>query len=650
MKINFIILLFILSICSLPGAEIILSDTLRYKTPKTRRYELDEMRVIAKSPSESAGKIDIQYLENVKKTEELTLSGLLKNIHGLSITTGSKGESSLKIRGFRKENIKIMIDGRQINGGYFGNVNLSEIPVFDISEIHVIKGAVSPLYGANSSGGVVNFVTKKPDNQSWLTIRSSVKRNNTQNLQLITAHRFDLWDYWLNISGYKTDGFVLAKSFKPTSFEDGNVRNFSENKSIDIQTKMNFTLFDFHSIGFSFGYTFADERNVPSSVFEQRFRKFTDWQRYQFTVLSDFQVSPWLKIQPNIYYDAYDNTYQEFSDINLSNMTYDSRLESWTFGSQVKSEYIFSDKNKLFHLAKYERQTYNRKDNNFYKNWTTNTTHLQNTSLSFNHKFNTLWQTGMSLGISQSSRSFKETTEDLTMSLIKTEWYGESSFSILYDDLINNFSLAVSRNIQYPTMHHLYSNTRGNARLMPEKVHKSELNLGKKILAKNHIVSIENSLFFNKIEAMIDRVNSPVYINQKNLINAGNEFSIAYQFYERFETEIQVAYINLKMNKNYDFYEIPEWSLNNTIYWNILNNLKYSYNISWSDKLYSPDQFGRLQILSEKTIHNTSLSYGFKRYNFALAVTNIFDHNYQEEYGYPAPGRNFSLSFECVVF
>jgi outer membrane cobalamin receptor len=619
---------------------------------KTRRYTLDEMRVVATGVNESIGNINIIHLENTPKSSELTLSDILKNTSGLSITTGSRNESHLKIRGFRRENVKIMIDCRQINGGYFGYVSLSEMPMFDVSEVHVLKGAVSPLYGTNSSGGVVNFVTRKPSDESWLTIRSGVKRNNTQSLQLITAHSFELWDYWLNISGYKTDGFMLSDDFKPTKYENGSVRNHSNNMSYDIQSKVNFSLLDIHSVGFSLGYTSADERNVPPSIYSgPPYRQFIDWRRYQFSLVGDIQVLPTLNIKPNVFYDAYDNTLLEFSDPALTKVTLNSILESWTLGSQLRTEYILTGKDKLYHLYKYEKQTYNRKDNRDYLDWTTNYTHLQNTSLMLNHQFSEKWETSVAWGLTQSIRYYKETS-GVDRKALNTAWQSEPAFSLQYDDKINYANIAFSRNLQYPTMQQLYSYSRGNLHLLPERAIKSELNFGRKFISESVFVGVENSLYLNHIDGMIDRISSARFMNQPPVKNAGYELTFNTQFFKKLETEHQLGYIKLDMNNDFTFNEIPEWSINNTLSYNIMENLKVSYSVNWTDKMNSPDDAGRAYMLPDRVLHEMGVNWSSesKKYKVAFNVSNIFDLDYQEQYGYPAAGRNFSLALEWVVF
>ena len=651
---TFLFITLLLFTITLNANEAAISDTLQTNTPRERRYELDEIRVIATTPAESAGIIDIIRLEDTSRASELNLSDILRNISGVTMTVGSRGESNLRIRGFRSENINLMVDGRRINAGYFGSVNLAEMPLFDIEEIHVVKGAVSNLYGTNSSGGVINFVTKRPANDSWLTVRTSIKRNNTQSLQLISGHSFNVWDYWLNLSGFKTDGFFLSRDFVPTYSENGGVRDFSNNKSFDIQSKVNFTLFDIHSIGFSSGYSFLNERNVPGNIYEARFRQFKDVQRWHLSSLGSFQLSPNLIAQPNVYYDAYGNTYQEFRNQSLSpeSMTLDSRLDSWTFGLKNRLELVLSPNSKLSHLFFYEKEAYNRKDNQGYLEWTSNSTNLYNTGLFFNQRINSAWETSVSTGLSNSIRYYREDYAD-DRNTLETGWQLEPALSLHYHNNRNALNIAISRNIQYPYLQQLYSNSRGNLKLLPEKVLKSEINYHRWFSIANSIIKPEISLYHNYITDMIDRAGVPRFINQRELMNAGLELSVGtYLYINRFcfiETSHSLNYIDLNMNKNYVFYQIPEYSFYNALQINLIENISLNYDLNWEDKILSPDSDGRLFSLPAKTVHNAGIHYTYNNYKIAFTVSNIFDKDYEEEWGYPAPGRNFSLSLEWKI-
>jgi outer membrane cobalamin receptor len=638
MRRSILLFIFLLAL-PLYARAVALPDTLH-----TRRYLLDELRVIATSPEISAGHISVIHKDQKEKATELHITDIISHVPGLSISTGSRGESDLRIRGFKRDQVKIMVDGRQVNGGYFGNVNLSEIPIFDIDEVHILKGAVSSVYGVNSSGGVVNFISRKPSKESWLTLKSTIGRNNTQSMQAVASHSFDIWDFWVNLSGYRTDGFMLSKKFSPTQYENGFIRDMSDNSSIDIQTKINFSLLDLHSIGFSAGYTFADKRNVPSSIYEARYRQFTDWRRYHVSALASFQVTPYLTIHPNVYYDAYDNTYLEWADRGLTNLILDSILESWTFGSIARSEYILSDKTKLYHFYNYEKQLYNRKDNQGYVDWTTNFTHLHNTSLMCSHRLNQKWSSSVAIGTALHTRHNRN-GED-----IRSGWDTEYSAGLRYDDHINSLNLAYSKNIHYPNMHQLYSLSRGNKYLLPETAYKAEITAGRKFLLPSFTLSTEVSAFHNQLYDMIDRVDSPMYKNHHIARNAGFELSLLSHLSKHIQLEHNLSYINLHLDRDYDFYEIPAITQYNTIYITIIDNLIYSYSINYTGKIKSLDERGRLRQLPSRTIHSSGIRYSMKRGKIGLYVENMWDVDYQQQYGYPGKGINFALSMEWIVF
>jgi len=642
-------LIILLLFASLHASNPSPSDTLA-TTPRDRRFELEELRVIGTSPTETSSRVNVIHLEDTKRSDELNLTGLMQNIPGVNITAGSRGESSLRIRGASRQNVRIMVDGRQVNAGYFGNVDLSEIPVFDIEEIHIIKGVVSSLYGANSSGGVVNFVTRQPDNSSWLTMRTMLQRNNTQSLQMTTSRRFDLWDYWLSLTGYRTDGFILSQDFVPTAHQSGGVRNQTKNSSVDIQSRVNVSFLDINSFGLSFGYTFSDERNLPSSIYEARYRKFIDWKRAHISGLANIYLSPFLKIQPNVYYDRYDNTYIEASDPDFTNIFLDSIIKSWTVGSQIRSEFILSEKNKFYQLYRFESQAYNRKDDGFYSDWTSNSTILNNASLMLRHKLNNHWQASISYGTSQSQRNFKDYTPDAQRETIRTDWHHEYSFALNFDDKTSNFLLAMSRNIQYPTLRNLYSSSRGNVWLKPEISLKTEASYGRNFIHNAGFSKIETTVFLNLLNDMIDRRFARYTNHDKNLRNAGVEVAILNRFFDKIDTEHSVCYINLHMNEGFNFIEIPEWSVTNALNLDITQRLRFSYSVNWNDWAYGVRPNGRLATLPAHTLHNAGLRYKRSNYRIGFSVTNLFDLDYQQEYGYPSAGRNYSLSLEWSVF
>ncbi|QQS35868.1 MAG: TonB-dependent receptor [Ignavibacteriales bacterium] len=90
-----------------------------------------------------------------------TLSDLLKNEPGLSISRDGIWSTSVVIRGLSKSSIVSMIDGNRIETATDLSAGLAMIDLSDIERVEVIKGGVSSLYGTSALGGAVNIITKR---------------------------------------------------------------------------------------------------------------------------------------------------------------------------------------------------------------------------------------------------------------------------------------------------------------------------------------------------------------------------------------------------------------------------------------------------------------------------------------------------------
>ncbi|MFH0725014.1 MAG: Plug domain-containing protein [Pseudomonadota bacterium] len=126
-------------------------------------FSLGEVVVSADRPDkEGPATIAKVTAEDIERQNATNLGEALKLVPGVFFRQGrSKEGYYVTMRGFEQENILILLDGIPIGVPYEGLVNLADIPVQNISEIKVIKGNASVLYGPNAMGGVINIITKK---------------------------------------------------------------------------------------------------------------------------------------------------------------------------------------------------------------------------------------------------------------------------------------------------------------------------------------------------------------------------------------------------------------------------------------------------------------------------------------------------------
>ena len=65
------------------------------------------------------------------------------------------------VRGSGVDQTLVLIDGRPMEGVALGTPDLSEVPAEQIDHIEILRGGASALYGPNAMGGVINIITKQ---------------------------------------------------------------------------------------------------------------------------------------------------------------------------------------------------------------------------------------------------------------------------------------------------------------------------------------------------------------------------------------------------------------------------------------------------------------------------------------------------------
>ena len=93
------------------------------------------------------------------------VSMLLNETSGLRVqtTSPSLGGAGVRVQGLRGRYTLMLADGLPLYGGQAGGLGLLQIPPVDLARVEVIKGSASALYGSNALGGVINFISRRPE-------------------------------------------------------------------------------------------------------------------------------------------------------------------------------------------------------------------------------------------------------------------------------------------------------------------------------------------------------------------------------------------------------------------------------------------------------------------------------------------------------
>jgi outer membrane cobalamin receptor len=88
------------------------------------------------------------------------LAEALELLPDLVVREQGRGGRQVEIRGARRGSVKILIDGVSVSDPYYGNMDISSIPVTDIVQIRVSSSPASPIDGVGGPGGVVEVHTR----------------------------------------------------------------------------------------------------------------------------------------------------------------------------------------------------------------------------------------------------------------------------------------------------------------------------------------------------------------------------------------------------------------------------------------------------------------------------------------------------------
>jgi outer membrane receptor for ferrienterochelin and colicins len=96
------------------------------------------------------------------------LLGETTGIH-VQQTSAVSGSASFRIQGLDSRYTQLLQNGMPLYSGFSGNLSLLQISPLDLKQVEFIKGSASTLYGGGAIAGLVNLISKTPEEKPELT-------------------------------------------------------------------------------------------------------------------------------------------------------------------------------------------------------------------------------------------------------------------------------------------------------------------------------------------------------------------------------------------------------------------------------------------------------------------------------------------------
>jgi len=206
---------------------------------KSGGNELDEVvlqssrstRTVKKIPTRIEF-IGVEELGEKAIMNSTNISMVLRESTGIQMqqTSLSSGNTNIRIQGLDGRYTQLLRDGFPLFGGFSSGLSILQIPPLDLQQFEIIKGSSSTLYGGGAIAGLINMVSKTPDEEPALDIMLTQTQALGSTANVFYSKRNEKFGVSLYASGHsqkvydpENDGFsnlpkTTSISFNPKFF------------------------------------------------------------------------------------------------------------------------------------------------------------------------------------------------------------------------------------------------------------------------------------------------------------------------------------------------------------------------------------------------------------------------------------------------
>ncbi|MNK49221.1 Vitamin B12 transporter BtuB precursor [compost metagenome] len=627
--------------------------------PITKRvFKLGEIRIKGKTQNNS----NTVNSDKIEQQGKLDVSTALNLLPGVNLSkVGARNESVVLVRGFDLRQVPVYIDGIPVYVPYDGYVDLGRFTTFDVSEINVSKGFSSIAYGANTLGGAINIVSRKPVKRFEIDARSGLMSGDGHRLNLNAGSQLGKFYFQGSISQLKQQGFPLSAEFVAKTNEDGGRRENAYREDTKYTAKIGFTPKEGDEYAFNYVKQDGKKGNPPyvgdDAKVTPRFWQWPYWNKESYYFLSNTTITPASSIKTRLYYDKFGNLLSAFDDNSYTTQKKGSSFQSIYKDDTYGGSLVYNNQLNAAHLLSASAQFKNDRHKEYNVGEPIRTTRDYTASLGIedvyrlNEKLTLLPGIGINLRKSLQAENYNATTKTITEHPNNDNYALNAQLGAVYElDELQKINVSVARKTRFATIKDRYSYRMGAA--IPNPDLKSEAALHYEAAYTGQLINrlqITTNLFYSRISDAIMQVNN-VLPNIFQLQNAGKaefygmELSADYTILSGWNLAGQYSYLHRTNLSNGDlkFTDAPDHKL-----------------------LFSSGyQFKKIASLLASVEYNSSrysTSYGTKSPGFAIAnlgarvkayrwisleagINNVFDKNYTISEGFPEAGRNYFIN------
>jgi iron complex outermembrane receptor protein len=626
--------------------------------------------------------------EEIQATNSHTVAEALTYVPGIRVSTGRKNQPQIQIHGLNQSRILVLIDGVPYYETRYGFLDLNQIPVDNVAKIEVIKGAPSVLYGPNALIGVVNVITRKGTEKVAAQATVEAGPNYTNRESLSHGWKTGMLNYWLNYGHQQTDGWRMSDDFHPVIgnqspgvhpvvLEGGGLRNNSDFNQHSVWAKIGIEPSEGSEYFVNAHYITREKGDPPSiyggshfttfPAFSAIYDRITKYENWGIDFSGQQKIFDQFTLVGKVYYHDHVDDYTSYSDQFYSNILAVSRYKDYTVGGYMIGDYWPVKWDAIRFSFHYKGDSHKERDDeslpfaDYFS--TTGSVGLEN-------EFNWIKNLSVVLGVSYDWFDVTTARKIVLTGVAHQEPAGAPDLMDSIDPMIGAFYTfpdttrifgSIARKVRFPTLDQLYSSKGGTLNLKPEKAINYTLGASRSF---SKYAQGEAAWFYHDLTDFITRegnpLENPLFKNQNvaRVEMTGVELSGQVTPLKDFSLwEDLTLWADYTFNYARDrssghvtdkVVNVPEHKVDVGMHLTI-PYIETGVDVVgvYMGKIYSqlptpknPTQ--PIQKVDDSFTMNFRISrVFFKYFEVYAAINNIFDTDYQSEYGFPAPGRNF---------
>ena len=233
--------------------------------------------------------IDEEEVDEKTNMRPANVSMVLNESTGIKVqqTSATSNTQSVRIQGLDGRYTQLLKDGFPAFGGFSGSISLLDILPLDLKQVEIIKGPSATFYGGGAIAGVINFISKEPEDSPVTSIIFNQTTALGTDFSIFNARKFEHFGYtFLGSVNYQneydvdeddftelpnTTAFTLSPRF--FFYPDNNTRLIVGNTT-SYQNRKGGDVFVIRGQGDNFHQYFENNhslRNITTLQFERQF-------------------------------------------------------------------------------------------------------------------------------------------------------------------------------------------------------------------------------------------------------------------------------------------------------------------------------------------------------------------------------------------